>query len=441
MNPQENKLQESIDLSSNIEAQSNKEINELEMEEEGLTFSDDFDYGLNLNTTDCGNPLYEACEAALKQIPLVTISYKDYDADYATLLDVTQAALKKNGLTISSRTIYLADQDCYAVETRIKHAPSNQDFYLTRSIHAKGDKEFELAVKFSRLFGYITILGMKVKSEIPNLMLPINPDLNKAIPLSPKDINLFFDCQRCFYLKALHNITPSYEQEKYAFGNANDLALKFEANICRAFRRIHPLFKKNNINAIPFPGEIVKFWQDYAHGIQFFDEKNNFLLKGIIDDVFLNRLGELIVIEYKTINYEVDWNKPYVQKWVRQISFYAYLLSLLGYKVHNKCYIILNKPVNHNFDSKTVINLSDFDTVHLLFNRNNYDCTRNTRFEQHVKEISIDFDWIEPTLTKMRNCLDEKTIPRLSLNRMSGTYCQNCTYYAKTKSIEDKLNR
>lgn len=58
--------------------------------------------------------------------------------------------------------------------------------------------------------------------------------------------------------------------------------------------------EKYGIDAVPFKNNKMDEWRDsFRRRIQFLHEKKNLLITGGIDDVWVNPLGELIVVDYK----------------------------------------------------------------------------------------------------------------------------------------------
>jgi hypothetical protein len=117
-------------------------------------------------------------------------------------------------------------------------------------------------------------------------------------------------------------------------------------------------------------------------------------------------LGELIVVDYKAtakekeVSIDSDWQISYK----RQMEIYQWLLRQNGFTVNNTGYFIYT---NGRFD------LDGF----------------NDRLEFHTKVIPYTGTdaWVEPTIKKMKACMDAEDMPSVGDNIMGGP-CQFCTY-------------
>ena len=78
-----------------------------------------------------------------------------------------------------------------------------------------------------------------------------DPDDTKPFVVSRSKIDLFLECQRCFYLDRRLGVgrPPGYP---FTLNSAVDKLLKKEFDIHRAEKTAHPLMKEYGIDAIPF---------------------------------------------------------------------------------------------------------------------------------------------------------------------------------------------
>src|SRR2546427_70900 len=84
----------------------------------------------------------------------------------------------------------------------------------------------------------------------------------KAIQLSPNSLNLYLECQACFWLDKKMGIKrpPPYP---YALNSAVDALLKEEFDIYRKRNEVHPLLLQNNIKAKLFSNqELLNQWRN-----------------------------------------------------------------------------------------------------------------------------------------------------------------------------------
>lgn len=220
--------------------------------------------------------------------------------------------------------------------------------------------------------------------------------------LSRSKIDLFTECKRCFYLDNVLGVARP-KPPSFTLNIAVDSLLKKEFDIHRAKKTTHPLMKKYGVDAVPFTHKDINIWRDNFKGIQYRHEKTGFLITGAVDDIWVNPKGELIVVDYKATSKEgkietlsdSSWEGQYK----RQIEVYQWLLQKNGFNVSDTGYFVYvnGKKDNLAFDGKL-----EFD-VTLIPHKG-------------------DDSWIEGTLLKIKECLDDKRIPAYTKT------CDFCNY-------------
>jgi len=123
---------------------------------------------------------------------------------------------------------------------------------------------------------------------------------NKPFTLSRSKLEDFVRCPRCFYLDRRLGLTrPGIPA--FTLNSAVDTLLKKEFDLHRTAGRPHPIFAKYGISAVPFTHAELDEWRKTpSGGAAYLDEPSGFLVKGIIDDVWLLRVeGKLIIADYK----------------------------------------------------------------------------------------------------------------------------------------------
>ncbi len=156
---------------------------------------------------------------------------------------------------------------------------------------------------------------------------------NKAIQLSPNSLNLFLECQRCFWLEKKEGIRrpPSYP---YALNMAVDVLLKQEFDKYRAKGEPHPLLVANNIPAKLFSDqELLNKWRSNFQGIRYYDKELDATIFGAVDDILEFKNGELAPLDYKSTGSKVA--KVY-DRFQLQMDVYTYLLEKNGYSTPRK---------------------------------------------------------------------------------------------------------
>src|SRR5258708_2293585 len=126
-----------------------------------------------------------------------------------------------------------------------------------------------------------------------------DPNSRERFTISRSGINSYIKCQRCFYMdKRLGTAQPP--GYPFTLNSAVDKLLKKEFDGHRAKGTAHPLMEKYRLEAIPYAHEELDAWRDaLKRGIQYFHAPTNMLIRGGVDDVWVNPQGELIIVDYK----------------------------------------------------------------------------------------------------------------------------------------------
>lgn len=230
------------------------------------------------------------------------------------------------------------------------------------------------------------------------------PDWNYGGPrwrLSRSKIDLFTECPRCFYIdnKLGTARPPGFP---FALNSAVDALLKKEFDIHRVDKTAHPLMEQYGINAVPFEHERMDIWRENFKGIDYKHPGTGFTVSGAIDDVWVTPKGDLHIVDYKSTSkderievLDKDWHDGYK----RQMEVYQWLFRKNGFTVSNTGYFVY---ANAGKDKKA------FDGV--------------LEFEVTIVPHKGDDSWVEPTLLKVKDCLDSEALPK------PGADCDYCIY-------------
>ena len=159
-----------------------------------------------------------------------------------------------------------------------------------------------------------------------------DPKSTQPFRLSRSKLDLFIGCPKCFYLDRRLGVgqPPGFP---FSLNNAVDILLKKEFDIHRSKGTSHPLMKKYAIDAIPLAHEKIEEWRDsFKRGITFLHEKTNLLITGGVDDVWVDKNGKLIIVDYKAtskegeVSLDADWQDAYK----RQMEVYQWLFRNNG---------------------------------------------------------------------------------------------------------------
>lgn len=244
-------------------------------------------------------------------------------------------------------------------------------------------------------------------------------DAKQPFRVSRSKIELFKQCQRCFWLEAIKGIKrPS--SPPFNINKAIDELFKKEFDAHRAAKTPHPIMKENKVPAVPFAHDDIDTWRHNFTGVATHHQPTNLLVFGAIDDVWVNDAGELIVVDYKAtakdreVNINSDWQIAYK----RQMEVYQWLLRQNGFEVSDTGYFVYT---NGRLD------LDGF----------------NDRLEFITKLIPYTGKdtWVEPTLKEMKACLDSDKMPEVGTAAMGGS-CEFCGYArARTELTLDHIKK
>jgi len=209
--------------------------------------------------------------------------------------------------------------------------------------------------------------------------------------LSRSKIGLFLECPRCFYID---NRLGTARPPGYPFNlnSAVDALLKKEFDVHRAKGSTHPLCDTYGVDAVPFQHPKMDIWRENFKGIDYKHPATGFTISGAIDDVWVNPKGELIIVDYKSTSkdekievLDKDWHDGYK----KQMETYQWLFRRNGFTVSDTGYFVYANASKDReaFDAKL-------------------------EFEVTLVPHQGDDSWVEPTLKRIKECLDGDTIPQ-----------------------------
>ncbi|MFH0830062.1 MAG: PD-(D/E)XK nuclease family protein [Candidatus Aenigmatarchaeota archaeon] len=182
--------------------------------------------------------------------------------------------------------------------------------------------------------------------------MPSSPSV-KPLKLSPSSLNAFRDCPKCFWLDmngkgappgfpmALLCVMDGIQKRYYDSHRAEGLP---------------PMLK----GKVPFKLVDLETAEKLRHYITWNDEQTGAVLRGKMDDCFIDRDGTLVVMDNKTRSGEF---KEIYDGYMFQLDTYAFLLAKNGFKVGKTGYIVyfvpdkesdMEKGVKFDVDVKSV---------------------------------------------------------------------------------------
>lgn len=239
---------------------------------------------------------------------------------------------------------------------------------------------------------------------------PYQPGQTAAFKVSRSKIELFMQCPRCFWLDARLKIKrPS--GPPFNINKTIDELYKKEFDAHRAAGTPHPIMKDNQIKAVPMQHKDLDQWRYNFTGVIAVHKPSNLHVFGAIDDLWMSDDGEAIVVDYKAtskereVSIDSDWQISYK----RQLEVYQWLLRQNGLKVSDTGYFVYT---NARIDVDGFGDRLEFKTKLIPYTGSDA--------------------WVEPTLVKMKECL-EGDMPPVGTAAMGGE-CDFCLY-AKSRTM------
>lgn len=244
-----------------------------------------------------------------------------------------------------------------------------------------------------------------------------DPKSKSPYQISRSKIELFLQCPRCFYMECRLGLArPS--TPPYTLNNAVDSLLKNEFDLLRKDGDKHELVKQYDIDAIPFKHESLPQWRGEVtayEGALVLDEKTNLMINGLVDDLWQDSEGNIVIVDYKATSTtkEISLEDEYKQAYKRQMEIYQWIFRKLGFPVSNTGYFVFanaqkNRP---KFDGKL-------------------------EFEMTIVPHLGNASWVDLTLLEIKELLASPTIPAPAYE------CEYCAYKKMSvqmvKSIHDK---
>jgi CRISPR/Cas system-associated exonuclease Cas4 (RecB family) len=234
---------------------------------------------------------------------------------------------------------------------------------------------------------------------------PYQPGQTGVYKVSRSKIELFMQCPRCFWLDARLKIKRP-DGPPFNINKAIDELFKKEFDSYRSKGEPHPIMVKHELKAIPFEHANLNTWRTNFTGVAAVHKPTNLHVFGAVDDIWTNEAGELIVVDYKATAKQADVsiNSDWQISYKRQLEVYQWLLRQNGFKVSDTGYFVYT---NARFDMDGFDDKLEFSTKLIPYTGSD--------------------SWIEPTLQKMKDCLENEDMPPIGTAAMGGP-CDFCSY-------------
>lgn len=232
------------------------------------------------------------------------------------------------------------------------------------------------------------------------------PSAKEPFKISRSKLDLFTECPRCAYLDLRCGVKrPS--MPAFTLNNAVDELLKREFDVHRAQGSTHPLLKRYGLDAVPLADDRLEEWRDaLRRGIAYLHTPTNLLIRGGIDDVWVNPAGEFIIVDYKATSKRKGprTEEDLYDSYKRQMEIYQWLFRKNGFAVSPTGYFVY---VNGKSDAKAFDGRLEFDTELIPYTGSD--------------------TWVEPAIFDMKEMLMSEEIPPVGTS-FGGGPCEYCTY-------------
>jgi hypothetical protein len=197
----------------------------------------------------------------------------------------------------------------------------------------------------------------------------------------------------------------------YTLNNAVDALLKSEFDLLREKGEKHELVTKYGIDAVPFKHKDLPQWRGEVTayvGALYHDEKSNLMINGLVDDIWQDSNGNLVIVDYKATSTtkEISLNDEYKQSYKRQIEVYQWIFRKLGFPVSKIGYFVFANAMK---------NLPKFDG--------------RLEFAMSILPHEGNPDWVDLTLLEIRELLNSDKIPA------PAPECEYCSYKQMSAQI------
>jgi len=148
--------------------------------------------------------------------------------------------------------------------------------------------------------------------------------------LSPRRINLYMECERCFWLRVNERVKRPSGPFPSLPGGMDDI-IKNHFDKFRRQGQAPPELKQSRIDAQPLQDEdLLKDARKWQTEPKYHDTENDVLLRGGVDELRHNEDGEIIVLDYKTRGYPPKDEVP--GYYARQVNLYNLILRENGHQ-------------------------------------------------------------------------------------------------------------
>lgn len=161
--------------------------------------------------------------------------------------------------------------------------------------------------------------------------------MTNSYRLSPHTLNLYTECQRCFWDDQHGLKRPSGPFPSLPSGMDKIIKQRFDV-----YRKKQDMPEElSSLEGVTlFDHQNLKEWQNQRKGLQWADEDGNILV-GALDDVLRTMAGELAVLDYKTRGFPLTKTPDY---YTLQLECYTLLLQKEGFHTTDYAFLLFYYP-------------------------------------------------------------------------------------------------
>ena len=229
---------------------------------------------------------------------------------------------------------------------------------------------------------------------------------NETFKISRSKFSNFLECKRCFYLDRVKGLKDP-GMPGWSLNVAVDELLKKEFDLFRNQKKPHPVFKKHNLNFIPYQNEKMDHWRNsLTGGISYLDKETNLKIHGGIDDIWYDLdKEELVVVDYKaqSNNIKVE-TKSYLESIYHQ-----------GYKIQMDIYVHILRKMNFKVSDTSYFYVCNGEKSY-----NNFAGKLN--FTTTIVPYVTNPSWVQDKIIEMKKTLELDSVPEINKS------CEKCMY-------------
>jgi len=237
------------------------------------------------------------------------------------------------------------------------------------------------------------------------------PGQAEPFRMSRTKIEEFIKCPRCFVLDVKHGIKKP-AGVPFTLNVAVDNQLKKEFNIYRKNQQVHPLVAAAGLDLVPFDHPELDTWRSNFKGVSYTTADNRFTIYGAVDDLWVNKAGEITVVDYKATGRQEAVTAlgegGFYDGYRRQLEIYQWLLRKNGFNVSNIGYWV--------YVTATQKQESFENALH---------------FESNLVSYKGSSDWIDEKLNEIYQNLNEYEVPGPAED------CEVCNFFDKRATFLD----